>query len=416
MKIRYAVYGCALIGFGYLLGCLGPQLEQDAVAQEMTVSPVKARAPRDVYLPNTEDLASDEMRVIACGTGMPIARLSQAATCFLVELGNGDKFLFDIGSGAADRISGLEIPYDYLDKVFISHLHSDHFGDLPVLYIGGWVAGRVNPLRVWGPSGTEDRLGTKHAIEGMKEMLAWDLTNRRGRLPATGGDVQVTEFDYMGMNQVVFQENGVTIRSWPAIHGLDGSVSYALEWNGLKLVFGGDTYPNKWFIEYAKDADISIHECMMTAQDYISKMKFPPNLALEIGTRIHTSPAAFGKIMSATKPRLAVAYHFFYDHDTVPGILEGIRSTYDGPLTAATDFVVWNVTKDSVRVRDAIPNEDAWPPPPAQKRPDVDRSIAVDISKKIRDGSWDVHDADQPTYDAINKKYGTDFKQAGKRN
>ncbi|MHC5012106.1 MAG: guanitoxin biosynthesis MBL fold metallo-hydrolase GntH, partial [Planctomycetota bacterium] len=256
------------------------------------VSPVKARAPLDIYFPNTEDLAPDEMRVVACGTGMPNARLSQAATCFLVELGNGDKFLFDIGSGSADRISGLEIPYDYLDKVFISHLHSDHFGDLPVLFVGGWVAGRVNPLRVWGPSGTEPELGTAHAVAGMKEMLAWDIMNRRGRLPATGGDIQVTEFDYKGMNHVVYDENGVVIRAWPAIHGLDGSVSYALYWNGMKFVFGGDTYPNKWFVEYAKDADLAIHECMMTAQDYIAKMKFPPNLALEIGTRIHTSPAA----------------------------------------------------------------------------------------------------------------------------
>ena len=60
------------------------------------VSPVKARLPRDTYYPNTEDLAPDEMRVIACGTGMPTTRAAQAAACFLVELGNGDKFLFDI--------------------------------------------------------------------------------------------------------------------------------------------------------------------------------------------------------------------------------------------------------------------------------------------------------------------------------
>ena len=33
----------------------------------------------------------------------------------------------------------------------------------------------------------------------------------------------------------------------PAIHAIDGAVSYALEWNGLKFVFGSDTFPNKWF-------------------------------------------------------------------------------------------------------------------------------------------------------------------------
>jgi hypothetical protein len=37
---------------------------------------------RDVYYPGTEALAADEMRVIACGTGMPNARPKQAAACW----------------------------------------------------------------------------------------------------------------------------------------------------------------------------------------------------------------------------------------------------------------------------------------------------------------------------------------------
>ena len=71
-----------------------------------SMSPVKARA-RDFYAPNSEALGPNEMRLIACGTGMPTARPKQAATCFLLELGNGDKFLFDIGTGSAERISAL---------------------------------------------------------------------------------------------------------------------------------------------------------------------------------------------------------------------------------------------------------------------------------------------------------------------
>ncbi len=50
---------------------------------------------RDVYYPGTVALAPDEMRVTACGMGIPNARPKQAAACWLVELGNGDKFLFD---------------------------------------------------------------------------------------------------------------------------------------------------------------------------------------------------------------------------------------------------------------------------------------------------------------------------------
>lgn len=63
-----------------------------------TVTDPRGVAPdRYAYYPGTEALAKDEIRVIACGTGMPSARRGQAATCFLVETGNGDKFIFDIG-------------------------------------------------------------------------------------------------------------------------------------------------------------------------------------------------------------------------------------------------------------------------------------------------------------------------------
>ena len=61
--------------------------------------------------------------------------MAQAAACFVVELGNGEKFIFDIGSGAAGRISALQIPYDFLDKVFIGHLHGDRFGDIGALFV-----------------------------------------------------------------------------------------------------------------------------------------------------------------------------------------------------------------------------------------------------------------------------------------
>ena len=88
---------------------------------EPLISPTAARE-RDFYAPNSEDLGPDEMRVIACGTGMPTPRPAQAAACFLVELGNGDKFLFDIGDGSVERLFALQIPMAFLDKVFILSL------------------------------------------------------------------------------------------------------------------------------------------------------------------------------------------------------------------------------------------------------------------------------------------------------
>jgi len=341
---------------------------------------------------------------------MPNPRPSQKATCWLVELGNGDKFLFDLGTGSSENLAALSIPYDYLNKVFLSHLHTDHFGDFGALYVGGLINGRTVALKMWGPSGPKPEWGTKYALEHWRKALTWDVDGRAGRLPASGQKLEIHEFDYRGENKVIYQKNGVTIRSWPANHVLDGSVSFSLEWKGLKFVFGGDTYPNKWYLKYSKGADVAIHECFIAVPDLVEKMNFPVSRALNVGTQIHTAPPAFGKVMSEVKPRLAIAYHFFNDFDTAPKVQEGIRSTYDGPLTLANDMMVWNVTKDKITVRDIVYSEDVWSPPPARKPPPVDRSIMQTTSEWINQHNLDMGDIIQKIYDRANKLYGTNEK------
>ena len=387
----------------------GTKLKLGSAQTVSSASPVKATSSRGVYYPGSEDLASDEMRIISLGTGMPNPRPSQKATCWLVELGNGDKFLFDLGTGAAENIAALQIPYDYLDKAFISHLHTDHFGDFGALYVGGLINGRTVPLRIWGPSGPKKEWGTKYALEQWRKALAWDVDGRAGRLPASGQGLEINEFDYKGENKVVYDENGVTIRSWPAIHVIDGPVSYSLEWNGLKFVFGGDTYPNNWFPKYAKDADVIIHECFITVPDLVDKMNFPVARALNVGTQIHTPPPAFGKVMSICKPRMAIAYHFFNDFDTAPKVLEGVRQTYAGPLTLADDMMVWNVTKDKIRVRDIVYDENVWSPALVRKVP-VDRDIMLDVSDDMKNQAMDMGDVIKAIYERANKLYGTNEK------
>ena len=413
-KKQLGIWGILAIGFvlGFCIANSSSNTEQKAVASAdgdadaaERYSPVKAR-PRDFYTPNSESLGPNEMRLLACGTGMPTARPKQAASCWLIELGNGDKFIFDVGTGSAERIAAFQIPYNYLDKVFLSHLHTDHFGDLDALFVGGALAGRQKPLRVWGPSGGTPERGTKYAVDHLRKALTWDLDGRQGLTDPRGYHFEVTEFDYRGLNQIVYQENDVTIRSWPAIHSLDGPVSYSLEWNGLKFVFGGDTYPNKWYDRYARDADLAIHECFIAVPDMITKFQFTPQSALLVGTQIHTAPEAFGKVMSRIKPRMAVAYHFFKDYDTTSAISEGVRTTYDGPLSLSIDYMVWNITKDDIRVRMAVIDEDVWPPPATEEPQLPDASRRIPYSDLIKGGKIDVKDVIQPTYDEINKKYG----------
>ena len=325
-------------------------------------SPTKPYPRHDVYYPGTEALKPDEMRVIACGTGMPLPRLKQAAPCFLVELGNGEKFIFDMGAGSNERIAALGIPYDQLDKVFLGHLHLDHAGDFPTFYATGPVNNRLAPLTVYGPSGVKPEWGTKSWVEHMKKMWAWELASRGGSVDPRGLKLNVVEFDWQAVNNVIYNQNGVQVRTIPAIH-LDQSVSFILKWNGLSFAFSSDTLPNKWWAEHTKGMDLSVHECFPPPRLFQTKLGFTPEEAVFVGTQGHTTAAAFGKIIAMTKPRMAMCYHFQNDFDVAPAVRDAIRQTYDGPLDLATDFMVWNVTKDEIRTRMAVPTHESFAAP-----------------------------------------------------
>ncbi len=371
-------------------------------------SPTGEVPDRYVYYPGSEALASDEIRLIACGTGLPAARRSQAATCFLAELGNGDKFLFDVGTGSMANVAALMIPYDFLDKVFLTHLHTDHWGDLNTLWAGGWTAGRTGPVRVWGPSGATKEMGTSYAIDHFLKSYAWDATTRNFFLSPEPGKITVVEFDYKAVNAVVYQENGVTIRSLPAIHAGDGPVSFILEYAGLKVVIGGDTFPNKWYIKHATGADVAIHECFLTPQELVQFYGQSPQAALGVGTVIHTSPQAFGKVMSTVKPRHAIAYHFFNDEGTRFGVYEGIRQVYDGPLSLASDMMVWNITKAKITERMAVSPDAAWgvPGPNRPPKPPARGTMPDPMTDFIKGGRWNVEDAQGEMIREFKKSHG----------
>ena len=341
------------------------------------------------YFPNTEELRPDEIRITALGTGMPTPLTrAQKSTAWLVELGNGDVFIFDIGTGSMENLFGLRPDFSRMDKIFLSHLHSDHFGDLDAYIVGSWLSGRYTPLHVYGGSGETPELGTKAAVESLVKTLAWDLKGRSGVLPDAGGKVVPHEFDYDKENQVVYEKNGVKITSWPAIHSLDGSVSYRLEWNGLSFVFGGDTRPNKWFIKYAKGADFVIHECFFTPEGLAAYNDWDMRQATYVTSYIHTPPEGFGKVMSEIKPRMAVAYHSILMPEQSQQMLEAVRKTYDGPLTFATDLMVWNVTKDAITLREAVFSERVMPPPTTEAYKKAPRSGEAKMSDYIMDGVW----------------------------
>jgi ribonuclease Z len=110
--------------------------------------------------------------------------------------------------------------------------------------------------------------------------------------------------------------------------------------------------------------------------------------------------------MSTVKPRHAIAYHFFNEADTRFQIYEYIRETYEGPLTMAEDNLVWNITKDGIKVRKIVSDDEAWSVIGPNKPQKPDHTVPKQLSKEMMKGRWDISEVTANMIKEFKKKHG----------
>lgn len=311
---------------------------------------------------NAEKLAQGEIRVTVLGSGDPFVKIGQASASILMEVGNEEKdmFFFDVGSGSLANFNGLQLPVTSTNKVFLTHLHADHVGDLPTLIWSTAKAGRRDPVEVWGPASDNESYGTKHFTDHLEEAFAWDTESMNGHPGQSGAHTITTEIPY-DKTEVVYERNGVKVTSFPVIHLHPGAVGYKLEYAGRSVVFSGDTRPCTTVVDAAKGADLLIHETFPSVGVYAKKASVPVEFAEQIVNGVHTSPAMAGKVFKLAGARMSVMWHFAVDHETVGPAISEVREQYDGPVTIAQDLTAFNIASEALIVRQAHVNRVAWP-------------------------------------------------------
>ncbi|HSP52149.1 MAG TPA: MBL fold metallo-hydrolase, partial [Cryobacterium sp.] len=264
------------------------------------------------------------------------------------------------GSGSLANFDGLRLPVTGTTKVFLSHLHADHVGDLPTLLWSLAKAGRRDPVEVWGPAGEFRPLGTRAFTQHLEAAHAWDMESLCGHPGQSGASTVTTEVPY-DRSAVVYERDGVTITSFPVIHLLNGAVGYRLDYAGRSVVYSGDTRPCRTVIEAAQGADLLIHETFPTAQVLAAKAGMPLNVAEMIVNSAHTSPAMVGTVFERAGARMSAIFHLAVDHDTIGPVFAEMRTRHDGPVVICQDLTVFDITPEAIVVRQRTLDPMAWP-------------------------------------------------------
>ena len=313
---------------------------------------------RNTYFPQTEELAPDEMRITFMGSNPWPPRQDQAGTCIMVELGNGGRYFFDFGSGCLRNIIGNQVPVPEINDIFLSHLHVDHFADLPYLYAFAPSIMRWKPLRVYGPSGRTPELGTKSMLKSMEQMCNWHRQSFMSLPVGDGYEVEVTEFDFKDEGGICYNKNGVTVRHWQRSHTMDGASAYRLDWNGLSFVWTGDGKPDQLSAKYGKGADVFVSEMVVDMPGiWALKQGIPMPIAAFTIDASHSPGYGVGYLGNEIKPRLLMATHFSFDRELLGEAMAEVRTHYEGMFAFGIDHTVVNVTKDALWIREAaMPN------------------------------------------------------------
>jgi ribonuclease BN (tRNA processing enzyme) len=283
--------------------------------------------------------AATGTRLILLGTkgGPRVGAPGTARNASTLILIAGVPYVVDCGYGTSTELVGAGAALNSVRHVFITHHHSDHMLELGPLVYNGWVTGLRSRLDVHGPPGTADMITNFFAY------MQLDIATRmadEGR-PDPRELVVVSEFHEPGL---VMQNDSVKVTAARVDHPpIEQAYAYRFDTKDVSIVISGDTTYAPRLAEFARGADVLVHEVMLVAGLDALLKRVPNATALRQHLLAsHTVPEDVGKLAAAAGVKTLVLTHFVPGDD--PSISDetwtaGVKQHFQGNVVVGKDLL-----------------------------------------------------------------------------
>lgn len=248
---------------------------------------------------------------------------------------NGRHIVVDCGLGVARGLADQGFDSKTLDLIFITHLHSDHYLELGPLLHTAWTAGLKTQVTIYGPAGLD--VYWDGFIQSMKADIDLRIADE-GRPDLRG----LIDIRVIAPDQTI-DLGEITVNAMRTVHPplVD---CYALSFKSAArhVVFSGDTAYLPTMADFAKGADLLVHEAMLVAalDALMARIGNGDDRLMTHLLRSHTTAADAGKIASAAGVKALAINHLVPSDDPNFGPADwenAVRTTWTGPFHLGQD-------------------------------------------------------------------------------
>ena len=269
-----------------------------------------------------------ESKVILLGTGNPNPDVDRYGPSVAITV-DDSVYIIDFGTGVVRRAAKAGIQVSRLTRAFLTHLHSDHTIGYPDLIFTSRVAGRTDPLEVYGPKGLTDM--TKHIMSAYQA----DVKERITGLEPAEEDSYIIHTHEISAGRV-YQDRLVEVEAFKVDHGSLEAYGYKFVTPNRTIVISGDTRPSQILIDTAKGCDILIHEVYSA-----NGLKKRPEKWQKYHSAVHTSSHELAEIAYKVKPGVLVMYHQLLWGQTEEELMSEVSERYTGEVVSGHDLDVF---------------------------------------------------------------------------